>query len=545
MSAAPSPVPERAKSAPQEPVVEREAPAPERGPTPGDAPPEPKRASGRKPILLALLAVALVIGAIWGYRFWSFASTHESTDDAQLTSDIVQIAPQVSGTVTQVLVNENQEVKKGDLIATLDPSTYQAAYDQAKANLDANIAAARQAGVSVSLTSQTGNAQELQAEGVVSQADSGIAQANADVARTNAGIYSALAANKSAQANVVTAQGALNVAIANKKRAQDAVSAAQAQVATAKAAVSAQQAAVDAAQAVYDRAEQDSQRYATLLQEGAASAQTADTAAATARQAKAQLESAKQQVAQAQAGVLQQQANVSAAQQQVNADTAAIAQAQSQLAAAKEQVGATQAGIKEAQAMNLAAKQSVDQARARREQALGQLKQANTAPTQVAVSKGSQAQALAKIEQAKAALENAQIQLGYTKIYAPVDGRVSKKTVEVGALVQPGTALLAIVPDRDIWVEANFKETQLANVKAGSPAEVEVDGLPAHPFHGHVDSISAGTGATFALLPPDNATGNFTKVVQRIPVKIVLDPGQPDYGRLRAGMSVTAIITTK
>jgi membrane fusion protein (multidrug efflux system) len=144
----------------------------------------------------------------------------------------------------------------------------------------------------------------------------------------------------------------------------------------------------------------------------------------------------------------------------------------------------------------------------------------------------------------KAALENARIQLDYARIIAPINGRISKKTVEIGQYVQPGTPLMTIIPDQDIWVEANFKETQLADVRAGDPTTIEVDGLPGKVFKGHVDSISAGTGATFALLPPDNATGNFTKVVQRIAVKVVFETGQPDLNQLRAGMSVVTTIST-
>lgn len=172
------------------------------------------------------------------------------------------------------------------------------------------------------------------------------------------------------------------------------------------------------------------------------------------------------------------------------------------------------------------------------------MKQAETAPSQIAVSQSAQSQAEARVELAKAALRDAEINLERTKIYAPCDGRVSHNNVEVGNLVQPGSALVSIVPDEDVWVTANYKETQLADVKPNQEVEIEVDGLPGRTFKGHVDSLSAGTGASFALLPPDNATGNFTKVVQRVPVKIVLEHGQPDMDRLRTGMSVVATITT-
>ncbi|RYG02844.1 MAG: HlyD family secretion protein [Caulobacteraceae bacterium] len=131
------------------------------------------------------------------------------------------------------------------------------------------------------------------------------------------------------------------------------------------------------------------------------------------------------------------------------------------------------------------------------------------------------------------------------EVFASAPGRISKKTVTVGAQVQPGSLMMAIVPDKAVWVVANFKETQLADVKVGQPVDVEVDAIPGVSFKGHIDSLSAGTGATFALLPPDNATGNFTKVVQRVPVKILFEPGQPRLPDLRVGMSVLASVHTR
>ncbi|MEI6915270.1 MAG: HlyD family secretion protein, partial [Armatimonadota bacterium] len=188
--------------------------------------------------------------------------------------------------------------------------------------------------------------------------------------------------------------------------------------------------------------------------------------------------------------------------------------------------------------------QGVNQARAKHEQALGQLAQARTAPKQTDVIRTSREQALARVEQARAALHAATIQLEYTRVFAPATGRITKKSLEVGSLVQNGAPLMAIVPSDDIWVTANFKETQIAKMDPGDPAEIEVDGLSGEIFRGRVDSVSAATGSTFALLPPDNATGNFTKVVQRISVKIVLDKNQSHVDRLRAGMSVTAVVGT-
>lgn len=498
-----------------------------------------------KPLIALIVLAALGIAVVYGVRYWRFASTHASTDDAQITSDIVSIAPQVSGTVTRVLVSENQPVHKGDLLLTLDDSAYRAKVSEAQANLDMAIAQARGAQVGVAITSQSGSAQVQQAQGGVAQAESGIAGAQADVARNNAAIATARANAKGAQAGVGTAQAAVDAAIANRQRAQDTIASAQAMLNTAGAGVRAAEASVQAAQAASDRATRDAERYATLVRQGAISAQLADQARATALQSQAGLSAAQQQVAEAEATVAQRQADVNAARQAQSASVAAIAQARAQLAAAREQANAARLGVTQAQAARNAAIQSVNAAEAKREQALGQLTQARTAPRQVAVSRSSSAQASAKIEQARAALESARLQLSYCRITAPVDGRVSKKTVEPGALVQPGTPLMAIVLSNDLWVVANFKETQMGGVRPGERADVDVDAVPGHPFRGHVDSVSAGTGSTFALLPPDNATGNFTKIVQRIPVKVTLDPGQPGLNRLSAGMSVVATVETR
>jgi membrane fusion protein, multidrug efflux system len=153
--------------------------------------------------------------------------------------------------------------------------------------------------------------------------------------------------------------------------------------------------------------------------------------------------------------------------------------------------------------------------------------------------------ATARLGAASASRDNAALQLSYTSVTAPLSGVVSRKQVEVGQLVQPGQPLLTIVGDTGIWVTANYKETQLANVRVGSPAEIDVDAYPGCKAEGKVESIGAATGAKFALLPPDNATGNFTKVVQRVPVRIVITRGCGPDQPLRPGMSVEAHVDTK
>ena len=185
------------------------------------------------------------------------------------------------------------------------------------------------------------------------------------------------------------------------------------------------------------------------------------------------------------------------------------------------------------------AKQRINEARA----ALGRVESQRR---QVIVKEAEIQRAIAALSQAQADLAFAELQLAHAEVRAPGDGVVSKKSVEVGQVVQMGQPLLALVPLRDVWVVANFKETQLSRVRPGMPATVEVDTFPGEVFHGTVDSLSAGTGARFSLLPPENATGNWVKVVQRVPVKIRLDPrelGNPHT--LRAGMSAYVVIQVR
>ena len=162
-----------------------------------------------------------------------------------------------------------------------------------------------------------------------------------------------------------------------------------------------------------------------------------------------------------------------------------------------------------------------------------------------AFSSSELAEAQATRARDEAVESQAELNLSYATIVSPVDGVVGARTLRVGQYVQAGTQLMAVVPISAAYVVANYKETQLADVRPGQPVEIEVDTFPGHTFHGRVDSIAPASGQEFALLPPDNATGNFTKVVQRIPVKIDLEPGSALADRLRPGMSVYPTIDTK
>lgn len=204
------------------------------------------------------------------------------------------------------------------------------------------------------------------------------------------------------------------------------------------------------------------------------------------------------------------------------------------------QVDSARAAIVEAQHNLDAAVADLAQARARHATAIIQRRQSEQVrPKQQAVSEARYKQALAQVQQAKANLAQAQLNLGYTAIRASVDGVVSKKTAEPGMQVTPGQQIIALVPLDDIWITANFKETQLKKMRVGQRVDISVDTFgSSRKYRGHVDSIAGASGAKFSLLPPENATGNYVKVVQRIPVKIVLEPGEDRDHRLLPGMSV-------
>ena len=209
------------------------------------------------------------------------------------------------------------------------------------------------------------------------------------------------------------------------------------------------------------------------------------------------------------------------------------------LAAAKSSTAAVAA----ARANEAAAQQFIEQARSRQVQADANYQSAETGPQQISSTKARVRAAIADVEQRRAQLEQAELNLQYTKIVAPVSGEVNK-TVVVGLNVQPGQQLLTVVPLDEVWVTANFKETQLKHMRVGQKATIHVDSN-GRTLKGHVDSIAGATGPLFSLLPPENATGNYVKIVQRVPVKIVLEPGENRDRQLRPGMNVVPDVSLR
>jgi membrane fusion protein (multidrug efflux system) len=250
--------------------------------------------------------------------------------------------------------------------------------------------------------------------------------------------------------------------------------------------------------------------------------------------AKQQFEAAKAQRDQADANNVKAQNDLVRYKQLVDKQEISQQQYDQAVAAAK----ASAAAVESARALADAAQSQVTQAQDRQRQAEANWRNAQTGPQQLQVTRSRAASALAEAQLKKADLDQAQLNLLYTKIVAPVAGVVSDRTVEVGQNVTPGQELLKIIPLDDVWITADFKETQLRDMKVGQPVTIEVD-ANGKSYKGKVDSIAGASGARFSLLPPENATGNYVKVVQRIPVKIVLDPGENKDHSLRPGMSVT------
>jgi membrane fusion protein (multidrug efflux system) len=336
-------------------------------------------------------------------------------------------------------------------------------------------------------------------------------QAKAAQANIALAAETASATTTQAQGDVSGAQAAIATAQAAVSEAESGIPAAQAAVAEAQAGIPAAQAQLAQANATLQRTQADYNRYNTLFSQGAISSQQLESARAAYQVALAQRNGAQQ----------------------------GIQQAQARLAAAKVGVTRAQANLAQAQ-------EGVASAQAKLASSRGGLQQASAKGQQTEVNRSQYEAAEAAIAQSEASLKDAQQQLSYTNITSPADGWVGKKNVEVGNRVQPGQPLIAVVGN-EFWVTANFKETQLENMKPGQLAEIKLDAFPHHPFKAHVESISPASGAQFALLPPDNATGNFTKVVQRIPVKLIFDSQsiQGYESRINPGMSAEVSVEVK
>lgn len=400
-----------------------------------------KPAKKKNPLTLGIVGALVLAAGVGGFFWWQHASQYEETDDAFITGRVHQLSARVGGTVTQLLVNDNQHVKAGQLLLKIDPKDFQISLDTAQAE-------AAQAELKTFEVQSNIVANARQAEASKFQADSAIASANAGVDR----------------AKFALSETKLGVSMAESEIKQR--------------------------KAEYVRATSDFERYQSLVQDRAATMQAFEKAKQDREVAEANLRSAEEAYKQSLTRVQQ-------AKQAVADAESAVVRAK---AAAKTAAAAT--ATTETTKRNLSVQE-------------------------------------AAVKKAESQVENAKTQLSYTNVVAPVTGRVGHRTVEVGQQIERGQALMSIVSDEK-WIVANFKETQLSKMRVGQEVEIKIDAFPKHKVKGRVDSISPASGAQFALLPPDNATGNFTKVVQRMPVKIVFDKesikGLEDL--LAPGMSV-------
>jgi membrane fusion protein (multidrug efflux system) len=348
---------------------------------------------------------------------------------------------------------------------------------------------------------------------------------DARLAAAEAALEAALAAQKTrtigveltqitSSAGVEEAAGAVEGARAAVETARAAIAAAQSQVEEAQAQLPAAQAALGQVQAELQAAEARSRRDAAHLER--------------IRQLVPQHAASEENLSDAEAAQRVAQADLAAAREKVSAKGAAVKQAEAAAAAA-------QSNLRQVETM-VAVKQALLR------QALAQLTSAKSAPKHVDLSRSQATGAQADAARAKAEAKQARLNLSYTRICAPVSGHVTRKSIEIGAYVQVGQALMAVI-DPKVWVLANFKETQLTRVRPGQAVAVELDMYPGVKLPAHVDSIQRGSGSRFSLLPPENATGNYVKVVQRVPVKIVFDDlGQVVQYALGPGMSVVPTI---
>jgi membrane fusion protein (multidrug efflux system) len=429
----------------------------------------------RRRKILIIGASVLIVGLIAGLAYWLYARRFESTDDAFIDGDIVQVSPKVSAYVTKVDVETNQFVHKGDLLVELNTADLEVKLQQARAQLETAKSQRTLAQANAHLTAKTSTAGQTTARSNVQSARSNVEQTRLAAGAKESQISQAKAAARTAQASLAQTRAQVPLAQSNLKLAQT----------------------------EFNRRQQ-------LFNRGDISHQALDQATNALQTAQAQLDAAQKAVLAAQSRVDEANANVNTAEENYRQSLA--------------QIDLTQSQVGESQ---------------------GRLQDASAAPERVEVSESQVTTAEAVIQAAEAAVQQAELELSYAKIYAPEDGFVTRKTVEEGQLAQVGAPLMAISQSDDVWVVANFKETQLENMQIGQNVDIKVDAFPNESFHGKVESFQAGTGSKFSVLPAENATGNYVKVVQRVPVKIIFDDPPEKIKRLVPGMSVEPAVKVR
>ncbi|MBN9415226.1 hypothetical protein ABS71_05810 [bacterium SCN 62-11] len=430
----------------------------------------------KKTLVWGLGSLLLLGGALAGYHYWSESQKSVSTDDAYVEADVIAISPEVPGRILRLHVKDNQPVKQGDLLVSIEPDDYHSRLAQAERSLKAAQQKALAARADFELT-------RVQAESSISEESAGVdvSQAAVETAQSNV---------SQARQRHLQSQAARRTSLANLRRLRS---------------------EVDVTVAERKRLENDALRYRALY---------------------AKDEISRQQLEQTETQLRQAQAKVQSAERQVQASFAEVARANASIGEAAEAIRTNQAQVSEAES-------KVGQARSK-------LASAQSAPQRIAAAFAQVRVAEAEVERARVDVSLARKDVERASIRAPRAGVVSKRSAQIGAYVQKGSPLLSLVAHQDLWVQANYKETQMERFRPGLKAEFEVDTYPGKVFHGHLDSLQAGTGSRFSTLPPENASGSFVKVVQRIPVKIVLDDQPSAQTPLIPGMSVvTRVLLTQ
>lgn len=451
----------------------------------------PKRS--RTPIYVvgAIIALLLVGGGAW----WFYSRRFEKTDNASIQGNISLIRPQINSHIEKIHVKENQFVKKGDLLMELDAREAAANFEKAQAFLQMATARKAKAVADFSLTRKMTRAD-------LTQASSNLSSAQNNVEQTRLAADSRLNSVDQAKNQTLTAE-------ANLRQVK-------AQIPAAEAALEQSKAQAPAAQTKLDNAAEEYKRSQALFDHGDISKQD--------------LERDNRELSDA-------QANKISAFKQIDISAAQLNTLLRQVEVEESRLNETKNGILAAENNYRQSLSQIDIAASQVGESEGKVQSADVLPERNAIRDSELQTIEAELAQSQAALGQAALELSYTKIYAPQDGYVSKQAAIEGDLVEPNQALMSIsLPG--IWIIANFKETQIERIEAGQPVDIYVDAYPNTTFRGRVESFQSGTGSRFSVLPSENASGNFVKVVQRIQVKIVFDNLPAEKYLLVPGMSV-------
>lgn len=462
---------------------------------------ETVRRRSRVPIYVVsgIVAVSLVTGFVW----WLYTRQFVTTDDAFVEGNITIVSPKISSHVERLHVVENQFVKKGTLLIELDAHEAEVKVAQAKAALQMMLAKRDKAKANMTLTRVTSNA--------------GLSQANSNLQTARSSIEQTRYASSTKKDAIEQARSRTETAAATLKQVQAQIPAAEAAIEQAKAQVIAAKNKSEVAKLEYERDKR-------LFSDQIVSKQKLDLSGRELSESQADLVSAEKQIEIS-------QARLNALQRQVDVEASHLNETKINAAAAEKDY--------------LQSLSQVDVTSSQADESAGRLQEAQNLPSRVAVEETEISAAEAQVEQAQAAYNQAELELGYTRIFAPQDGYISRRAVQEGQLVQPDQALMTITQG-GVWIVANFKETQIEKIQIGQNVDIYIDAYPGAVFRGKVESFQAGTGSRFSVLPAENATGNYVKVVQRVPVKIVFDQMPDDKKYLIVpGLSVVPKVRVK